>query len=180
MHLTSERILLRPLKSTDASPFFTYRSDAQTNQYQGWIPDTIEEAEAFIGSLAHEINVPDTWFQFAIINKASNTLMGDAGIHFIDNHQVELGCTLDKRHQRKGYASEALRTMIHYLFKELKKHRITTSIDPANKSSIQLVERLGFRKEAHFVESLLIDGKWCDDVVYSILQREWKKSNVLI
>jgi len=37
-----------------------------------------------------------------------------------------------------------------------------------------LVERLGFRKEAHFVESLFFHGKWVDDLVYAILAKEWK------
>jgi len=32
---------------------------------------------------------------------------------------------------------------------------------------------LGFRKEAHFRESLLINGEWVDDLVYALLKDEW-------
>jgi len=33
-------------------------------------------------------------------------------------------------------------------------------------------ERLNFRKEAHFKESLLINGEWVDDIIYAILKKE--------
>ncbi len=36
------------------------------------------------------------------------------------------------------------------------------------------MERLKFRKEAHFKESLYFRDAWVDDVIYAILQKEWK------
>ncbi len=65
--------------------------------------------------------------------------------------------------------------MINYLFNDLNKQRITCSIDPLNQASIKMVERLGFRKEAHFKQSILIDGEWYDDMVYAILKEEWNQ-----
>jgi RimJ/RimL family protein N-acetyltransferase len=61
------------------------------------------------------------------------------------------------------------------LFVELNKHRIITSIDPENTPSIRLVERIGFRKEAHFIESIFIRGKWVDDIVYAMTKKDWEK-----
>jgi RimJ/RimL family protein N-acetyltransferase len=168
---------MRQISQADKIEVFKYRSDKETNKYQGWIPKTIEDVEVFIGKISTQINVPDTWFQFVIIEKISEQIIGDLGIHFIDDEQAEIGCTLSKDFQNKGYATEALTIVIDYLFNELNKHRIVTSIDPGNTPSIQLVERLGFRKEAHFVESLLINGKWVDDIVYAILKREWTTNN---
>ena len=65
--------------------------------------------------------------------------------------------------------------VIDYLFQSLNKHRVITSIDPDNKKSIRLVERMGFRKEAHFIESFYMKGKWVDDLIYAMLKKEWKK-----
>jgi RimJ/RimL family protein N-acetyltransferase len=78
-------------------------------------------------------------------------------------------------HQNQGYATEALTRVIDYVFNDLKKHRIMASVDPDNTNSIQLVERIGFRKEAHFVESLYIKGRWADDLIYALLYRDWEK-----
>ncbi len=178
-NLKTDRLYLRAVSIDDKESIFEYRSDAETNKYQGWIPRNIEDVEHFIGSISAEINVPETWFQFVIIECETDTLIGDIGVHFIDtdNRQVELGCTLRKNRQGNGFAAEALERVIDYLFSDLKKHRIVTSIDPGNAKSIKLVERLGFRKEAHFIGSLLINGKWVDDVVYAILEREWRNDN---
>lgn len=159
----------------DKQDIFNYRSDAETNKYQGWIPKTLDDVEAFFKSIATQINKPDSWFQFVIIEKETDAIIGDFGIHFIGEmgKQTEIGCTLDKNHHGKGYATEAAKGIINYLFKDLKKHRIVTSIDPDNADSIRLVERLGFTKEAHFRESLFIDGKWVDDIVYALLESDW-------
>ena len=74
-------------------------------------------------------------------------------------------------------ATEALSALIDMLFDELAKHRIIASIDPRNEPSIRLMERLGFRKEAHFHRSIFMHGEWTDDVIYAMLQSEWKKTN---
>ena len=52
---------------------------------------------------------------------------------------------------------------------------ITASIDPKNTDSIRMVERLGFKKKAHFRESLFIRGEWVDDAVYAILEKDLVK-----
>jgi RimJ/RimL family protein N-acetyltransferase len=135
--------------------------------------------ETFIGKISKQINEPGTWFQFVILEKKTQKLIGDVGIHFFDreNKQVEIGCTLNKNFQNQGYATESLKSVIDYLFNELKKHRIITSIDPENKKSIRLVERIGFRKEGHFIESLFLNGKWVDDLKYALINKDWEKLN---
>jgi RimJ/RimL family protein N-acetyltransferase len=181
MKLESERLILRPIDLNDKTEIFAYRSDKETNKYQGWIPKTIGDVEAFIGKIAKQINEPETWFQFSIIEKESQKIVGDLGIHFWDkeNKQVEIGCTLNKNYQKKGYATESVRKVMDYLFTELNKHRIITSIDPNNENSVRLVERIGFRKEAHFVESLFVNEKWVDDLIYSLIEKDWEKLNLM-
>jgi len=175
MIIETERLLIRPITIDDKNEIFKYRRDKETNKYQGWIPETIEDVEVFIGKISAQINVPETWFQFAIIDKKTQRLVGDLGIHFIDseNKQAEIGCTLNKDFQNQGFATESVKKVIDYLFNELHKHRIITSIDPANKKSIRLVERIGFRKEAHFIESLLINGEWFDELIYAMIEKDW-------
>lgn len=179
MKLETKRLIIRPIKIDDKIEIFEYRSDAKTNKYQGWIPKTIDEVETFIGKVSKQINEPETWFQFVIIEKETQNIIGDLGVHFFDNEnkQAEIGCTLNKNIQNKGYATESVKKAIDYLFKDLNKHRIITSIDPDNKNAIRLVERIGFRKEAHFIESLLINGKWVDDMIYALIEKDWGKLN---
>lgn len=176
--INTERLFLRSLNINDAEALFNYRSDSTANKYQGWIPITINDSIDFIKNrISPTVDKINTWFQFAIIKKENNELIGDIGIHFFDpdKYQVEIGFTLDEAQQGNGYATEALRATINYLFYELNKRRIIASIDPRNTNSIKLVSRLGFRKEAHFRKSILINGEWVDDLIYALLIDEWNE-----
>ncbi|MEO6707560.1 MAG: GNAT family protein, partial [Ginsengibacter sp.] len=134
-----------------------------------------KEVDEFIAKNPAKFNQPESWFQLVIIKKEFNEIIGDVGVHFMgeDGFQCELGCTVSKKQQGKGFATEAMKITIDYLFNSLNKHRIIGSVDPENVGSIRLLERLSFRKEAHFKESLWVDGKWVDDVIYGLLKNEW-------
>ncbi len=177
--LKTERLLIRPIHKDDTDAFFKYRSDYIANKYQGWIPKTINDATEFINIVSTKFDVENTWFQFVIVLIETNKVIGDIGVHFLNSEkkQIEIGCTLDKTQQGKGFATEALIKLINFLFNDLDKHRIIASIDPRNSSSIALFERLNFRKEAHFRESLLQNGVWVDDLIYAILKSEWENSS---
>jgi RimJ/RimL family protein N-acetyltransferase len=174
--LKSERIILRPIDMKDALDIFSYRSDPGIYNFQTWQPKTVADVEEFIKTrIVSEPNLPDTWFQLAICKIYPEELIGDCGIHSLENdpNQVEIGITLKQKHQGYGYATEALKVIFRYIFDDLKKHRIFASVDPNNQTSIRLLERMKMRKEAHFIESIRLRDRWRDDIVYAILAREW-------
>lgn len=174
--IESKRLLLRPIRPGDSEALFKYRSNAAVNQYQGWIPKSIQDARDFIShQISPEINLPGTWFQWAIINKETDELIGDLGCHFLKSNafQVELGCTLDIDFQGKGFAAEALSSLIDYLFRNLNKQQLFASIDPQNIKSIRLFERLGFRKQDQSTENMVAGTEYPDDLCLSIRRAEW-------
>lgn len=177
MKLETKRLIMRPVVSDDKYEIFEYRRDKEANKYQAWIPETVQDVDVFIAQTSEQMNVPGTWFQLVLIEKERNKVIGDLGIHFMDNEnkQAELGFTIHKDFQNKGYATEAVSKVIDFLFEALNKHRIIASIDPDNENSLRLVERIGFRKEAHFIESLWIEDKWVDDVIYALIEKDWAK-----
>ncbi|MEZ5058426.1 MAG: GNAT family protein [Saprospiraceae bacterium] len=172
IQLESERLKIRPINIEDKDAIFAYRSDKDANQFQGFIPETMEEVETFINKNPEEWNISGTWFQLVLLEKSSGNIIGDLGVHFKDEEQVELGITLNKNFQGNGLATEGMQTIIDHLFLKMKKHRIVTSLDPENLASIKLVERLNFRKEAHFKKSIFWKGRWVDDIVYALLAEE--------
>jgi RimJ/RimL family protein N-acetyltransferase len=176
---STERLILRGIRVTDAKSIFKYRSNSQIYKFQNWRPQSLQDVENYICTKISKIpNIPNTWYQLGILIKESNVLIGDIGIHFIDSVQVEIGFTLCLEYQSKGYATEAVFEVINYIFNNLNKHRITASVDPVNKKSIALLERIGMRKEAHFKKSIWFNEEWTDDIIYAILDEEWinKKS----
>lgn len=103
-------------------------------------------------------------------------MLGDCGFHVLgpEPRQVEFGISLVPEYQGHGYATEALRLLLDYLFFQLGKHRAFCSVDPRNVRSIALMVRVGMRKEAHFVKSFWFKGEWVDDLIFAMLAREWK------
>lgn len=179
--IETSRLFLRPMALNDSASILKYRSDAETNRFQGWIPECLEDVLNFIEHrISPEINQPGTWFQMVIIRKDSRELIGDLGIYFPDEQSlhVELGITLSKHQQGQGFAAEALREVVSYLFLKLEKQKIIASIDPQNQPSIKLFERLGFEKEAFYEKSLFLNGEWVDDLVMGLQRRNWKQAEV--
>ncbi|WP_062112253.1 GNAT family N-acetyltransferase [Collimonas pratensis] len=176
--LATERLLLRKFTRHDLPAFAGYRSQPEVARYQSWSSYSAADAEAFFEQ-QHGLafNTDDSWFQIAAERTADGALAGDVAVHFFDDgQQAEIGVTFDSRYQKQGYAKEALSRVIACLFDDLKKHRITATVDASNLSVQRLLEKLGFRREAHFRENILFKGAWSDEYGYALLAREWQPS----
>jgi len=100
-------------------------------------------------------------------------LIGDLGLHVIDEATVEFGITLAPARQGRGFATEAVRALLALAFERMGKHRAIASVDPRNLACVRMLERIGMRKEAHFRECLRWGDGWADDAIYAMLAREW-------
>ena len=173
--IVTERLKLSRLRESDAVALFGYRSDPEVCRYQSFEPGTLDDAKQFIREQEGTIfSTPGTWFQFAIRIRETGQLVGDLGVHFLedDSRQAEIGVTVDPRHQMSGIGTEAVLCVLGQLLGPLGKHRVFASVDPRNEACIALLRRVGMRQEAHFRESLWFKGEWVDDVVFGILGSE--------
>lgn len=173
--IVTDRLILRDLGPADAEFVLLYRSDPEVSRYQSWEPASVDQLRSYFEELAGmDPDTPGAWYQLGIVLRSGGELIGDCGIHILDDpRQAEIGITVARRFQCRGYATEALRAIVGYLFGKLRKHRISASIDPRNTGSIRLMQRLGFRQEAHMIGSLWFKGQWVDDIVFAMLAREW-------
>ncbi len=129
--------------------------------------ELIDTMEALGGPTRNE------WVQLAI--DAGDGMVGDVAIWLDDAGTFAmLGYTLDPLHQGKGYASEAVETVIEWLFRRRKVHRIAATIDPRNLASARVLERCGFEYVGTARSAALVRGKWCDDARFSLLEPDWK------
>lgn len=176
--IATRRLELTRLLAGDAPALYEYRSDAEVSRYQSWAPGSLDDALGFIESLQSlAFDTPGTWFQLAVRLRDSAQLIGDLGVRFPDDQprQAEIGFTIARTHQGRGFATEAVTGLLGHLFGTLRKHRVFASVDPQNQPSIALLERVGMRQEAHFRQSLWFNDAWVDDLVFAILASEWKR-----
>jgi RimJ/RimL family protein N-acetyltransferase len=178
--LESDRLLLRKFCGSDLAKFLAYRSDPMVARYQGWdIPYGVDDAQEFIDQMKQAIpGTPGKWFQAAIELKSSKALIGDCAFHVMEKEtrQAYIGLTLSRSFWKKGYGEEASRCLLDYLFFELNLHRVVAECDIENTASFLLLERLGFRREAHLIENIWFKGRWGSEFHYAMLEREWNKA----
>lgn len=112
------------------------------------------------------------WFS---LKTAPEFLIGTVNFQNIKNgafKSCELGYKIDPDFLRKGLTSEALRTAIKSLEKDLIIHRFEAIIDKENLPSIRLIESLGFVNEGVNRKCVFINGSWKDCYRYSLLEGE--------
>ena len=179
--LETDRILLRRFTDDDLEVFLAYRNDPDVSRWQGWtVPYPREKAVEFIEYMkVKDPTEPGSWLQLAIVTKAEHEFIGDAAF-FIkkdDTRQAYIGCTILKKHWRKGYGVEASRRLMAYLFDECNMHRVIAETDVENIASWTTLECLGFRRESHLLENIWFKGAWASEYHYAMLDREWKEMN---
>lgn len=178
MFLHSKRLILRNFRDKDIDSYLVYRNDPEVAKYQDWnIPYSRVQAEKFITSVK-DMHAPKQgdWLQVAIVIKETDGLIGDIGC-FIKNEdarQAIIGYRLAFAHWRKGYAFEAVHCWLGYLFDDMDVHRVTADCDTENEASFRLLEKTGFRREAHYIESYPVNGVYTNEYHYGLLQREWR------
>jgi RimJ/RimL family protein N-acetyltransferase len=179
--LRSPRLTLRRLRADDVAALCAYRGRPEVARYQSWTTFTRADAEQLVADQAAvEPNTPGTWLQLAVVETASGVLIGDCGLHFRadDPQQMEVGITFDPAYQRRGLATEALRSVLEYAFDALGKHRVSAVTDAKNAAAAALFRRLGFRQEGHFVEHVWFKGAWGSELLFALLRREWEGQRV--
>lgn len=160
---------------SDKIDVFLYRSLPSVCQFQSFQPKILSDMDVFLTKLANFPNIPNTWFQMAVCLQSNQMLIGDIGVHFLENqHHSEIGYTISPEHQGKGYAKEAITAVIIYLFSILKKQRITASVDPNNHMSIKLLDKLGFTLESRLKKSINHGGLWLNDCTYSLRKKDFE------
>jgi len=111
-----------------------------------WPPNQItpEVIEEFIKRIQAEDR--KIWSFYWLLRQKSSepTLIGNGGFLSHENGTLEIGYSMLSEYQSKGYATEAVRSMLQWAFPNLKKDRIIAYTYPHLKASIRVLEKNGF------------------------------------
>ena len=109
---------------------------------------TLEEAQEYIKSRFHKSYAETGYGFYAVRLKQDNIFIGVAGlIHREGLEHVDIGYGFLPEYRGKGYAFEATKSIFEYGFNKLKMEKILAIVNPDNKASIHLLEKLGLNYE---------------------------------
>lgn len=72
----------------------------------------------------------------------------------------------------QGYMHEGMQLTLRFAFNDLRLHRVEANIQPANRRSLALAKRSGFRREGFSPRYLKIGGRWRDHERWAILSED--------
>ena len=177
--LETARLRLRPVEEADLDDLFVYHGDAAALRYMYWQARSREETREVVEKRRSQTTAwPEEGaaLVMAAALRETDRVIGEVFLilrHAADR-QGELGFVFNPAYQGHGYAGEAARRVLALGFEEGGLHRIYGRCDPRNTASCKLLERLGMRLEAHFVQHEQYKGEWSDQRVYALLQSEWR------
>ena len=114
----------------------------------------------------------DQAYSFGIFENRTGLLVGTISLVQVMRGPLQsavLGYALDKKHNNKGYTTEAVKLVVAYAFRKLALHRIEAGVMPGNEASVRVLEKAGFHKEGIAVKNVQINGEWQDHQVLAII-----------
>lgn len=181
IYMETPRLIVRRFEERDVASVIEYsrhdEDDAARRRNIGWQLTVDSILKCWTPMITLTIDEETAWLSPVIEVKALKRVVGNAGFNtqkIGEERQGMIGWTLGKAFEGNGYATEAATALLDHLFSVGEFHRVCAKTSPDNEKPWRLMERLGMRREAHFIKNCFHDGVWVDECLYAILAEEWR------
>ena len=142
-----EDVCLRPFKFTDAKDMLkNYCADEDVTKYLPWsVHKNINDTENYLMSFLYKYNTKN-FYEWAIVDKKSNKVIGAISITPKSNQSAELGYVLSKNYWGRGILPRSAKIVIDYIFK-LGYEKVFAKCQVENLKSERVMQKLGMQFE---------------------------------
>ncbi len=172
--LRSQYLVIKPLEAGHLENFRALRNDPQTSYYlTSVVPiNPVKQKKWF-----EAVSADDSRMFFAIETHGKEFL----GLIRCDewdkiNRSIRIGVDIVPSHRRRGFATQAYRILLDFLFFQLNIHRVWLLVASFNDAAIPLYKKLGFRKEGKQRDAIFRNGTYHDYIMMSMLSHEYEKT----
>ncbi|MDD3806898.1 MAG: GNAT family protein [Candidatus Marinimicrobia bacterium] len=159
-----------------ASFFYELASDEKLRFFSSDEPfRKLMHKEFVYNYLKYIMPLTEYYMPFVILENETGRPVGQihAGHIDHDNHNCMIGFEIHPHFQRHGYGNDAVKTLLDYLFFDIKLHRVGAEVYEYNIASQKLLEKVGFVLEGRLVQWLYRKERYWDKLLYGVLQAEW-------
>ena len=184
------RLRLRPMTSDDVAAAAAIRAQPEVYAYLSHGALTPAQLEARLRlrmartTLANDVEREVQLVVEAFAQDDDAAVVGDCGFKVArawtqndaptDSLVARIHYAMSPLVAGRGLGTELVGALVAHLFAEPHVRRIQADVFADNVASRTVLERNGFRQEGYFVDDGLIDGKFVDACLYSLLRREWE------
>jgi RimJ/RimL family protein N-acetyltransferase len=173
--LASEHVVLRELRASDAEALFTMLTTDEVARFISPPPTTLEGFEKFIAWTIRQREA-GAYVCFAVTLKGFDTAIGIFQVRQSDPEfkTAEWGFALGSAFWGTGVFQEGAELVLDFVFDTLAVHRLEARAAVRNGRGNGALLKLGAVQEALLRKSLLRGGQYLDQLLYAILEEDWR------
>ncbi len=172
--IDTPRLRLREITEADIPALLAMYDCPETMQWLGADPlTTSDQAAALVAFIRQCWSLPVPDLRWGIERRdRPGWLIGTMGFRLWDTgaRHCQLGYELDWRHRNRGYAHEALSTLLGWGFERMELHRVNAMVHPDNAPSLRVLQKLGFEVEGLMRQGGFWAGRHHDLLSHGLLK----------
>ena len=174
--LHGDGVTIRELRLEDAESLASLFADPEVGRYIPPPPASTKDFARFI-SWAHEQRESGTVICFAVVPDGRETAVGVLQLHEVepDFYISEWGFVMGRPYWGTGLFQRSAELLLRFAFETVGVHRLEARAMAANPRANAVLRKLGATEEGHLRRSFLLGGQYHDDVLWSILDADWRK-----
>ena len=174
--LKTDRLILRRYEIGDAAAMYkNWASDSEVTKYLMWQTHSSETvSNSIIKEWLNEYS-NDNYYHWAIVLKENGSEpIGDIAVVHMNEEvsMMHIGYCIGREWWHQGITSEALKTVMDYLFDIVDVNRIESRHDPRNPNSGKVMRKCGMKYEGTLRSSDWNNQGICDACYYALLKSE--------
>lgn len=176
--LTTERLVVRPFGREDADSLFRAASNPNVTRRTLWqAHEDLDASLRFITGYAINQYYQEIPEPLAVARReAPAEVIGTVGCFWVskEHYSMELGYWIAEPLWGKGYAAEASRALVTWLFANYAVNRLQAHCVADNDASERVLHKLGFQFEGVARSAVCLRGQFFDVKRFAVLRDEWR------
>jgi [ribosomal protein S5]-alanine N-acetyltransferase len=174
IEIDPQKIMLKQIEIKDISDqYISWLNDPEINKYleiRHNVPITKKDVIKFINICNHSCRYH--WMILYDEKHVGN--ISCAIVNKIYNYVNISNLIGEKEYWNSDICKLSLNAAMHYLFNDIKFNKIEAGTYSIHLSGITLLTNLGFKKEGHLTQNVIVNGKYIDTLLFGITMKEWE------
>jgi RimJ/RimL family protein N-acetyltransferase len=177
--IKGRKVTLRDLRQSDASALMAMLSCDEVAEFISPLPRTVEGFEGFISDV-HQEQLAGQSFCFGIVPSGYEDAMGLFQVRLQPGlASAEWGFALGSPFWGSGVFQEGARGVIDFAFGVVGVHRLEARSIASNVRGNAALRKVGAMEEGMLRRAFVRDGRYFDQILWSILKEDWRQSTAV-